>query len=65
VTVSLFDATGQPTLEELTAILTDPDTLAGKHLPQAEQDEHRRCVESIVAARAYAEAHAYEWVIWR
>lgn len=55
----------QPTLEELTAILTDPDVLAGKYLSQEERDEHRRCTESIVEARAYAQAHAHEHYIWR
>lgn len=36
--------------ERLKAILTDPDVLAGQYLPQAEQDEHRRCTQSIVDA---------------
>jgi len=31
------------TFEELVAILSDPDVLAGKYLPQEEQDEYRRC----------------------
>ena len=49
----------------LAAIFADPDVIAGKHLPQEEQDEHRRCLQSVVEARAYAEAHAHEWAIWR
>ena len=54
-----------PSLAELTAILSDPDVLAGKHLPQEEQTEHRRCVESVVEARRYGEAHAREYMVWR
>ena len=50
---------------DLVAMLTDPDVLAGKYLPQAEQDEYRRCQQSVIAARRYAEAHAHEWMAWR
>ena len=51
--------------ERLREILSDPEVLAGKYLPQEEQDEYRCCQESIVEARAYAEAHAHELVVWR
>lgn len=40
-----------PTLEELTAILTDPAVIRGDHLPEAERREHERCTRSIVDAR--------------
>lgn len=53
------------TFEELVAILSDPDVLAGKYLPQEEQDEYRRCQQSVVDARRYAEAYAHEHCIWR
>lgn len=60
---SLPEQSSSPTFEELVAILTDSDVLAGKHLPQAEQDEHRRCVRSVVEARRWAEAHAHEFYV--
>lgn len=40
----------QPTLEELTAILTDPATLRGDYLSEEERREHERCTQSIVDA---------------
>jgi hypothetical protein len=52
-------------LERLAALLTDPDVLAGKHLPQEEQEEYRRCQQSIIDARRHAEPHAHEHVVWR
>lgn len=57
------DESSGPALGVLTAILTDPDVLAGKYLPQEEQDEHRRCLQSVVAARRFAEAHAHEFYV--
>lgn len=62
---SLSGQLDSPTLEELAALLTDPEVLAGKYLPQEEQDEYRRCTESIIEARRYAEAHAHEFMVWR
>lgn len=49
-------------VESLTEILSQPwDT----YLTPEERAEHQRALESVVEARAYAEAHAHEWVIWR
>jgi hypothetical protein len=42
------------TLEKLTAILTDPATLRGDHLPEEERREHERCTQSIVDAAIWS-----------
>lgn len=39
-----------PSLEELTAILTDPAVLRGDHLPEAERKHFEECQRSIVEA---------------
>lgn len=52
-----------PSIEELTAMITDPDVFAGKYLPQEEQDRYRAAQQSVIDARRYAEVHAHEHYI--
>lgn len=40
----------EPTIEELTVILTDPAVLRGDYLPEAERKHHEECTRSIVEA---------------
>lgn len=44
------ETSDRPTIEKLTAILTDPATLRGDHLSEEERREHERCTKSIVDA---------------